>query len=268
MVRVAGAAASWRPYVRLIFYTCDPSTLHKPLISLDQVGRIRKCVVPRFSKLSIDFQALTAILCGPDLKPFAILGESAGVLESIGISGVSGVGVRRDVLCRNERLRPSFHAARLLPLSLSVARHPRDPDALLIAGADAHLEFRPQIGRDLCCEVAHPVRQAALARRAGKAFLDRPDEPGRPLPETTSSGSPRPRARRSWKSARAVSMSSFEPAISPRGPCVRPRNASRGDHRLALTPSWKRDTPHSGRTPRMVEVGCVAKNIALQQSLH
>jgi hypothetical protein len=42
------------------------------------------------------------------------------------------VGVRREVLCRNERLRPSFHPARLrlLPLSLSVAGHPRDPDAL------------------------------------------------------------------------------------------------------------------------------------------
>ena len=42
------------------------------------------------------------------------------------------VCVRREVLCRNERLRPSFHAARLLPLSLSVAGHPRDPDALQI----------------------------------------------------------------------------------------------------------------------------------------
>ncbi len=41
-------------------------------------GGIRKCVVPRFSKLSIDFQADAAILCGPDLIPFAILGESAG----------------------------------------------------------------------------------------------------------------------------------------------------------------------------------------------
>src|SRR5271165_3467312 len=38
------------------------------------------------------------------------------------------VGVHREV--RNERLRPSFHATRLLPLSLSVAGHPRDPDAL------------------------------------------------------------------------------------------------------------------------------------------
>jgi len=31
---------------------------------------------------------------------------------------------------------------------------------------------------------------------------------------TTSSGSPRPLARRSWKNARTVSTSSFEPAIS------------------------------------------------------
>ena len=44
-----------------------------------------------------------------------------------------------------------------------------------------HLEFQPQIGRDLCCEVAHPVRQAALAHRAGKAFSDRADEPGHPV---------------------------------------------------------------------------------------
>src|SRR5271165_7340676 len=47
------------------------------------------------------------------------------------------VGVRREVLCRNERLRPSFHAARLLPLSLSVARHPRDPDALPSDGLES-----------------------------------------------------------------------------------------------------------------------------------
>ena len=35
--------------VKLIFYTCDPSTLRKPLISLDLVGRMRKNVVLRFS---------------------------------------------------------------------------------------------------------------------------------------------------------------------------------------------------------------------------
>ena len=40
------------------------------------------------------------------------------------------VGVRREVLCRNEKLRPSFHPARLLPLIPAVAGHPRDPDAL------------------------------------------------------------------------------------------------------------------------------------------
>src|SRR5271165_6653575 len=52
------------------------------------------------------------------------------------------VGVRREVLCRNERLRPSFHAARLLPLSLSVAGHPRDPDALA-PGLCPHKRSRP-----------------------------------------------------------------------------------------------------------------------------
>src|SRR5208282_1546262 len=48
------------------------------------------------------------------------------------------VGVRREV--RNERLRPSFHAARLLPLRLSVAGHPRDPDALHPRDDPKHLE--------------------------------------------------------------------------------------------------------------------------------
>jgi hypothetical protein len=106
------------------------------------------------------------------------------------------------------------------------------PRRCLIPAADAHLVFRPQIGPDLCCEVAHPVRQAALARRARIAFFDRADEPGRPLSETTSSGSPRPRARRSWKNARAVSMSSFELAISPK---------------RTLRPSSP--MPHAGRPP-------------------
>ncbi len=34
-----------------------------------------------------------------------------------------------------------------------------------------------RIGRDLRCEVAHPMRQTTLARRAGEAFVDRPDDP-------------------------------------------------------------------------------------------
>ena len=53
------------------------------------------------------------------------------------------------------------------------------PRRRLIAGGDARLELRPQIGRDLDGEVAHAVGQAALARRARKAFLDRPDDPRR-----------------------------------------------------------------------------------------
>jgi hypothetical protein len=43
----------------------------------------------------------------------------------------------------------------------------------LVAGGDARLELRPQIGRDLDGEIAHAMGQAALARRARKAFLDR-----------------------------------------------------------------------------------------------
>ena len=46
----------------------------------------------------------------------------------------------------------------------------------LVAGGDARLELRPQIGRDLDGEVAHAMGQAALARRARKAFLDRPND--------------------------------------------------------------------------------------------
>src|ERR1700726_761700 len=40
------------------------------------------------------------------------------------------VGVRRGVLFRSGGLRPSFHQARLSPLSPPVAGYPRDPDAL------------------------------------------------------------------------------------------------------------------------------------------
>ena len=52
---------------------------------------------------------------------------------------------------------------------------------LLVAGSDARLELRPQIGRDLDGEVAHAVGQAALARRARKAFLDRPNDSRRAI---------------------------------------------------------------------------------------
>jgi hypothetical protein len=53
------------------------------------------------------------------------------------------------------------------------------PRRRLIAGGHPRLELRLWIGRDLGCEIAHPVRQAALARRSRKAFLDRPDDPRR-----------------------------------------------------------------------------------------
>jgi hypothetical protein len=49
----------------------------------------------------------------------------------------------------------------------------------LVAGGDARLELRPQIGRDLDGEVAHAMGQTALAPRARKAFLDRPNDPRR-----------------------------------------------------------------------------------------
>src|SRR5271167_4001493 len=70
--------------VNLIFYTCDPSTLHKPLISLDRVGMIRTKVVPRAQSFSIDFQSDTEIVCRPDLIAFAIFGGSAGALATFG----------------------------------------------------------------------------------------------------------------------------------------------------------------------------------------
>ena len=86
----------------------------------------------------------------------------------------------------------------------------------LIAGGDPRLEFGPRIGRDLGCEVAHPMRQTALARRAGEAFLDRPDDPRRPVADHEQRIARSPLARRSWKNARTVSTSSFDPAINPK----------------------------------------------------
>ena len=55
------------------------------------------------------------------------------------------------------------------------------PRGCLIAGGDPRLELRPQVGGGLGREVAHPVRQAALARRAWKAFLHRPDGSQHPV---------------------------------------------------------------------------------------
>ena len=55
------------------------------------------------------------------------------------------------------------------------------PRGRLIAGCDPGLEFRPWIRRDLGREIAHPVCEVTLARRSGEAFLDRPDDPGRPV---------------------------------------------------------------------------------------
>ena len=57
-----------------------------------------------------------------------------------------------------------------------------------IAGGDPRLEFGPRIGRDLGCEVAHPMRRTALAR--GEAFLDRPDDPRRPVADHDSDRQP------------------------------------------------------------------------------
>ena len=62
--------------------------------------------------------------------------------------GVAGADARRQLACDRPRGR-------------------------LIAGGDPRLELRPQVGGDLGREVEHPVRQAALARRARKAFLNR-----------------------------------------------------------------------------------------------
>jgi hypothetical protein len=92
----------------------------------------------------------------------------------------------------------------------------------LIAGGDPRFDpralrpgERPQVGGDLGRKVAHPVCQAALTRRARKAFLNRRMIPGAPS-ETITSGSPSPRVRRSWKNARTLSTSSLDPAINPK----------------------------------------------------
>src|SRR5512132_905355 len=59
--------------------------------------------------------------------------------------------------------------------------------------------------------------------------------PGAPS-ETTSSGSPRPRARMSWKNAVTVSASSLEPAIRCSRTLARWRYAPCRQHRLAPLP--------------------------------
>ena len=50
-----------------------------------------------------------------------------------------------------------------------------------MARCDPRLEFRPRIGRDLSGEIAHSMRQAALAARAREALLNRTDDAGRPV---------------------------------------------------------------------------------------
>lgn len=50
---------------------------------------------------------------------------------------------------------------------------------LLVGRLHAHLEVRPDILRHLGCQIAHPMRQAALAGSARKAHLDRLDDTGR-----------------------------------------------------------------------------------------
>src|SRR3954447_18706894 len=46
----------------------------------------------------------------------------------------------------------------------------------LVAGARTSLELGPQIGRDLDGEVAHPLCETALSRRAREALLERSDD--------------------------------------------------------------------------------------------
>jgi hypothetical protein len=76
--------------------------------------------------------------------------------------------------------------------------------------------------------------QTGLPLGAREAGLQRFDDPGAPS-ETTSSGSPRPRARMSWKNAVTVSASSLEPAIrcsrTLTPPQVCPQAASTGSRR-------------------------------------
>src|SRR5215203_3619907 len=82
----------------------------------------------------------------------------------------------------------------------------------LVTGARTRLELRPQVSRTLTARLR--IRCARLRCRAerGKHSSIARMIPGAPS-ETTSSGSPRPRPRMSWKKARTVSVSSFDPAI-------------------------------------------------------
>ena len=64
-------------------------------------------------------------------------------------------------------------------------------------------------------DCASGVRGATLARRSGEALLDRPENPGRPVADHEQRIPEGPLMRRSWKNARTVSTSSFEPAINP-----------------------------------------------------
>ena len=76
------------------------------------------------------------------------------------------------------------------------------------------------------------ARQRCRAERGKHSSIARMI-PGAPS-ETTSTGSPRPRPRMSWKNARTVSVSSFEPAISASS-TLRPSvaDAPGRQHRLA-----------------------------------
>ena len=133
----------------------------------------------------------------------------------------------------------------------------------LSGGGDAGLELRPQIGRDFDAEVVQAGGLAALARRAGKALLDRPNDPRRAVGDDEQ-GTAQARARRSWKKARTVSTSSFEPAIT----------ASRTLHPSApMPPDCEHSLPFLSRTEAFgnavnIEIGDrVLREIALGKGL-
>ena len=95
---------------------------------------------------------------------------------------------------------------------LSGDRRARAPDR----GGDPRLEFGPRIGRDLRPRgCASDAPDGAGAAERGSIPRSPGWSPGAPS-LTTSSGSPSPLARRSWKNARTVSTSSFDPAINPK----------------------------------------------------
>ncbi len=105
------------------------------------------------------------------------------------------------------------------------------PAGSMVDRVHPRLELRSGALRYLRRQIAHPMAQTALPRRAGEAGVDRLDDPESPVRDHQQ-GSPRPRARRYWKKVVTVSVFSFEPAMRPSRTffpsLVKPQAASTG----------------------------------------